>query len=162
MLLCVKYGSFSPWYFVYKYIPGADGIRVVSRICFIFLILYCIGIANFIQYFLSNYKNLRLKLVLTLISVILITEQLPVTEHTYLWSKQFAEYYINEVSKNIPKNCKVLYSENKNQIGVVDLLTMWAASVNNIYSANGGTGILQEKIYENTPEYCVCEFDFEQ
>ncbi|MBR1942524.1 hypothetical protein IJ843_02170 [bacterium] len=162
MVICSKFGDFSLWHYVYNIFPGANGIRVVSRICFVFLILYCFGIANYIQHFQFTPKNFRLKLVLTLTLIILIIEQLPTTEHTYLWSKQFAEYYINEVSKNIPKNCKVLYAENKNQIGAVDLLTMWTASVNNLYSANGSTGILQEKIYENTPEYCVCEFDFEQ
>lgn len=154
MIICSKFGDFSIWELIYNIFPGANGIRVVSRICFIFLIMYCFGIANFFQ----NAKKMTL-VILTMI--IIIIEQLPYSSHTYLWSKSAAQTYITKASSVLPAECKVLYSENIHKIGAVDLLTMWIASENNIYSANGSSGIEYQKIWQDEPEYCICNFDFE-
>ena len=154
MMLCVKYGDFSPWYFIYEYLPGANGMRVISRIYFIFLILYCFGIANF-------FKHIKKKSLLILILLIILIEQIPSSFHTYKWSKSNIQNNIKAASEMIPKGCKVLYVENKYSDVKIDNLAIWVASINNIYSANGSSGVHQPTILLNNAGYCICDFNFE-
>ena len=151
MLLCVQYGNFSPWYFVYKILPGANGMRVVSRIYFIFLILYAIGIAEF-------FKNINKKSLILLFALILMIEQLPSSNHTYLWSKNYYYNAVNTTAKKMPKSCKVLYYENTQYIGVYDMLVSWIANFTNTYSANGSSGVVREAIWQDNAGYCELKF----
>ena len=151
MLLCVSYGSSSPWYFVYKFFPGAEGIRVVSRISFVFLIIYCFGVAEF-------FKNINKKSLIILCLTLLLIEQLPTSNHTYLWSKK--EYFnsLIQTADNIPKDCKVLYLNRKEYIGSVEMFVMWIANFSNKYSANGCSGIIKPVVWQDNAGYCALDF----
>ncbi|MBR2525438.1 hypothetical protein IKE67_03120 [bacterium] len=152
MLLCVKYGDNSPWLFIYKYIPGADGMRVVSRIYFIFLIFYCFGIAEF-------FKSFNKKLLIFLCVLLLLIEQLPSSNHTYLWSKKLYYNYTTRVANNLSKSCKVLYYNNYSHDGKIDMLIMWIANFSNTYSANGCSGVVKEIIWKDNAGYCYVDID---
>ncbi len=153
MLLCVKYGTNSPWYIVYKCFPGADGIRVVSRIYFIFLVFYCFGIAEF-------FKKVNKKTLVLLCTLLLLIEQIPSAKYTYLWSKNSYLNYVTQKADNVPKNCRVLYYQNLNNIGVLDVLVMWIANFSNTYSANGSSGVVKEKIWQDNSGYCLLDIEY--
>ena len=153
MLLCVKYADVSPWYLIYRYVPGADGMRVISRIYFIFLVFYCLGIAEF-------FKNINKKSLIILCLLLLLIEQLPTSNHTYLWSKNYYYDYVTKSAYYLPKECNVLYYDNIKNDGVMDVLVMWIANFSRTYSANGSSGVLSEKKWQDNAGYCSLDIKY--
>ena len=166
--------SFCLWHYLYNILPGATGIRVIVRICFIALIIISFGLAHFIQY-LQNKKENYSKIILIISILFILIEQIPYYNdpnsawENYSWSKSEFISQIDELSAKIPKDEKIVYFEldynnkkneklaNSNrEIGfksvvLANLLIMWATMKNNQYTLNGFSGI--EKHVDDYRDY---------
>jgi len=176
---CVVYKIFL-WNVIYHLIPGAQGIRAIIRISFIALIIFCIAIAKYIQFFEKNIQKKFFKSILFLIIFLLVFEQIPLNKDknsawvNYSWSKSKFEKQINDAIKRIDDKCKIIYfftvyNEGEkylkfNEIKKADFnyqvyaqisaLGMWSAMKLNKYSSNGFSGLGVEVPYEDNEKYC--------
>ena len=111
----VKIFSFLLWEYLFDFMVGAQGIRVVVRIVYISLIIFSLGLSAFAQHFYTNFKNKISAKIILIVSVLLIVlEQIPYnyekssTWINYNWSKSTFEKQIEEASKDIPKSAGVI------------------------------------------------------
>ncbi|WP_041286217.1 hypothetical protein [Desulfomonile tiedjei] len=95
----VYYGDLSPWVLVFKYVPAADAIRVVTRASFLILIGICIGVA----YAINGIRSSTLAIVLLLF---IFAEQF---QTTLAYNKYETRDRIAKIAREIPKDCRSFY-----------------------------------------------------
>lgn len=184
--------DYTIWNFLFYIIPGAQGIRVVLRISFIALIILCMALAAFVDYYLKiNKKSSKIILISAIILITL--EQIPLLKYpksdwqTYNWSKSVFERQIKQSARLIDNNFKIIkfeiipkisiseYPNPKEQYKMYELahvienLAMWTALKKNMYTVNGITGIFRNTKHNNwnkmyvRPYYVdIKEFDNER
>ena len=138
-------------YVLYNIFPGACAIRASSRIILLFLLFYSVFIAQFTQ----SIKN---KFLLFFIVTLIVFEQIPARYH-FEWSKK--EHAKRLSVLYLDKSCKVVsyYMQDKKNLapvsGFVLLDIIWFALSNNVYTTNGYSGYVPDKIEsENIDGLC--------
>ncbi|MBR1616765.1 hypothetical protein IJ670_01295 [bacterium] len=151
------------WANIFKFIPGADGIRVASRFSFCALILFSFGIANFIKSFSSKKYKILVVFAILLISLehIAFTNDPNSGWETYSWSKSAFQQQISNALSKIPKNAKIVYFDDvkynvinpnteymQDQLSgchiALQVLAMWASIQSQKYTMNGTTGVSKD------------------
>jgi hypothetical protein len=130
-------GDWSPWIVLFKYVPGGDIIRVVSRISFLVLI----GITVSVAFFLHRVRSTKLAVLLL---ILICAEQ---GQTTIAYNKYTARAGIQRIAKEIPKNCRSFYcvfqtgSSSRSGYWVFAPMDgMWAQLATNIPTVNGFSG----------------------
>ncbi len=149
------FGFLPSRYLLYNLFPGASVIRAISRIILLFLLFYSVFIAKFVQ----NIKN---KFLLFLTIALIIIEQIPVRHH-FDWSKEEHIQRLN--SLYIGKSCKIVtyqIQDKENFTDISDFILLdviWLALKNNVYTTNGYSGYVPEKInsgnFDNQCRYVI-------
>ena len=164
VFLCsCKIGDFSLWKIFYNVVPGANGMRSISRIAFISLIVFSIGVASFFDIYLKEGKKklCKIALILLLLEAIPLYSDYATTWFTFGWSKSVFQKQIEGFNNFIPNNVKIIYfkqiipAARYNQIeyynicmfkASLSLLSMWSGLSKNIYIMNGYSGISKKDI----------------
>jgi hypothetical protein len=133
----VYYGDWSPWAFVFKYIPAGDAIRVVTRVSFLILVGVCIGVA----YAINGIRSSTLSIVLLLF---ICAEQF---QTTLAYNKYEMRDRIAKIAREIPRDCRSFYSvfDVRSFSGTPywaysQLDAMWVQLAVNIPTVNGFSG----------------------
>ena len=162
LILCFicscRFLGFFPWKYFYYFTLGSAGIEFISRISFGALIIFSIGIANFIEYFKNS--NTKFKpFILLLTMFLLIFENIPLNKDPnsawrgYFLNKNEFVQKIDEIENKIPNETKIIYLTSKpiniEKYGIddkkikleklrkyTDILALWVGLKNKKYVIN--------------------------
>lgn len=106
----VNYSNWSLWAYIYSYIPGGKGLRVVSRIYIFMALPTTLIIFKFLDFLWSNYTDVKKKVFMALIVFLIILEQIN--------TSPFVALDVNEQISFLkdlpppPADCKSFYANN--------------------------------------------------
>ncbi len=161
-VLAIKINDFSLWEYIYRYFPGANGIRTNQRIIILFHFLISAGCAYFINTYISKNTNSIKKIIfISVISVLLCIGQIPYIQgygfnYKDIYNAVNNQYMDVEKYSNLikEKGCKIIYFdftfpqediENWSIDTAYTTKAMWIAMKNNVYIINGYSGFKPEK-----------------
>ncbi len=116
-LLGMKYGGYSPWYFVYNFFPGAGAIRAVSRYVIVLTLPMAIAFAYAMDFALNRAMKLKrrgtkaaVSFAIVLIAAFGVFEQFGVFKVGGTgFSKSTEKAYLNAMVAKLPKDCEAFY-----------------------------------------------------
>lgn len=102
-LISLSFSHHSFWYFVYQFVPGGKGIRVVYRYWIYLVFPMCV----LLTYYLSKRIKWSFSPICFLIPVLLVLEQINTSSSTYLNTKKQQDF-VNSI-KTIPHQCRSFF-----------------------------------------------------
>jgi hypothetical protein len=106
VLLGVQVGGYSPWYVIYKFLPGGTGVRSISRYVLTLSLPLAIGFAYVLDRFLSRPRS-RVASALVAAAVLIIAgEQLGVST---IYSADTAERFHRSIANLVDSRCPAFY-----------------------------------------------------
>jgi hypothetical protein len=141
-LVAFRYlGTITPWWVVFKIVPGASAVRAVTRIALLLLIAFSFGLA----FFLDSIKNQKIALALLL----LVCLEQGVTTQSY--GKHVIRSEVNRLASHIPAEAGSFYyapcfirngkARQWDQLSYKSQIdAMWAGLIVRVPTVNGYSG----------------------
>ncbi|RJR26854.1 hypothetical protein C4561_03710 [candidate division WWE3 bacterium] len=160
LLISLRINGYSLWYFFYHTVPGADGIRYVSRIWVIAYFYLYTAFAIMLSHFVRKYQgSILFKIFYFSLIVFFIAEQLVFFKSSV--SKDTALTYVDKVGNIVETyECGVFYLETspEQELYIAEHIhAMWAGMDLNTPTLNGYTGISKYKLGENLERHEINE-----
>jgi len=160
-LLGLRYwNDFSPWQFVYAYVPGGQVVRAVARYALVLALPMSIAFAFLIDRISRRIHSRVLFAVLFVFTVFGIEEQFAHKEGSGGFSISAENRYLNRLAQSLPDNCSSFY------VGLdpptlhpqleYQLDAMYVSIIKNVPTLNGYSGSLPANfgLYEvEDPQY---------
>lgn len=144
MLFPIKIGRYSLWWLLYKYLPGASGIRATARVFFSFTIFVAILFAFFLEY-LWDKDNKATKIIAFIIVCLVYILNFDTNGVTSLWNESDEIAFEQRISSP-PEDCDsfiVSYKSSLNTEKTNEELQMdaWTIALKyNVPTINGYSG----------------------
>ncbi len=177
-LLIINIKGFTLWEYIFRYFPGANGIRTNQRILVVYNFFAAFGCA----YFINNFIKVHNKKLAAKLSIMLLTAILCIGQISYIQGFGYENYDvydsvnnhimdIEKYSKIIKeRNCKLtlfyfnkLESEYSGMIqDAYSVKAMWIAMKNKVYTLNGYSGYApnqSDRPLTKEEEASLCAFE---
>ncbi len=111
--LAMKFGDFSPWYFIYRFIPGASAVRAVPRWYNMLTIPLAIALGLLIQYVVVKGEKFY-RFLAPIFATVIFVSNIFTGGTCSDWSVSGEEAYIAAVPQP-PADCEIMYLTDKQQ-----------------------------------------------